>query len=103
VERPLFSRSRRPFVAPPPDVTEPAPQIAEPVQVAAEPQFTLQGVYIQGSVRRALILLAQSQAQWQSVGDDVLGWNITEIGPNEITLEARGQSRRLKLYVEKYP
>jgi hypothetical protein len=101
VERPLFSRSRRPFVLPPPEVIAPAPEISEPVQVAAEPQLTLQGVYIQGQVRRALILSTESPAQWQGVGDDISGWNITEIGANGITLEAQGQTRLLKLYVEK--
>ena len=103
VERPLFSRSRRPFVPPPAEVTETFPEISEPAQAVAEPQLSLKGVYIQGGVRRALILSTESPAQWQSVGDDVSGWNITEIGANEITLEAQGQTRRLKLYVEKYP
>lgn len=99
--RPLFSRTRRPFVPPPVERVEPAPEEPQSVQAISEPPLTLQGVYIRGRTRRALILSAEASAQWKTVGDTVSGWNIIEIAPNGIQLEAGGETRDIKLYVEK--
>ena len=99
-ERPLFSRSRRPFVPPQPVVVEQPPP--EPQPVAAEPQITLQGVMISGRTRHALILAGGEPApRWLSEGDSVTGWKIKEIGTNGVRLIAEGQTRKVNLYVEK--
>jgi hypothetical protein len=102
IERPLFSRSRRPFVPTPPAPSlqqPPEPQVAE---VIAEPQVTLQGVFIGAQVRRALILTpAEPLASWRTEGDTVGGWQVAEIKANELILKTAGQQRVIKLYVEK--
>lgn len=99
-DRPLFSRSRRPYVPPPP---EPAQiDVVETQVILPEPQLTLQGIFISGSVRRALIATPDSPAAtWHNEGDSISSWRLAEIKPNTLILLAGDQRRTVELYVEK--
>jgi hypothetical protein len=101
LERPIFSRTRRPYV--PPTTLPPAEQ-AQPTPdvILSEPQFILQGIFIRGHLRLALIQTAEnSLAVWIREGEEISGWVLAEIEPNELILQAGGQKRTVELYVEK--
>ena len=91
LERPLFSKTRRPPSA------KSAPQLA-----AAEPSpdgLSVSGVTIIGRHSRAFILSSDApKGAWVSEGSMVAGWRLTAISPTGIRLEAQGRSAKLTLY-----
>jgi hypothetical protein len=100
--RPLFSRSRRPFMPPPQEIAEPAPPEPEQVATLGDPQIVLQGVMITDRAEQALILAdGEAAPRWRNVGESVGGWTIAEIAENGVRLTAEQQSRTVNLYVEK--
>jgi len=85
--RPIFDPSRRP-VAGPPD--QPS---ADGIAAGALPPMTLVGVIIDNQTRLALIKLSQAQqALSYAVGSSLAGWQIVEIGADNIVLRARGMA-----------
>ena len=101
--RPLFSRSRRPFdpvqaiVAA--AVVAPVPQPAAPPPDAS--QLSVRGILIEGASRQALIVTPEfPDGVWMTTGAEVMGWKITGLGPNGITLKTGQQGVDLKLYVD---
>ena len=102
--RPIFRADRKPFVAavePPPPVIEEvveAPQAAPPAQPPEG--LKLVGVMRDGEGRdRALVKSAQSpSASWLEVGDEIDGWQISEITQSGMTLSADAASVTLNLY-----
>ena len=100
LERPLFSRTRRPYVPPQLPPAEEPP--AAPEVILSEPQLTIQGIFIRGEIRQALILSAENpSAVWISEGENISGWMLAEIKPNELILLAGTRRRTIELYVEK--
>jgi hypothetical protein len=101
--RPLFRQSRRPFdpvqatVAE--AVQEPAPLPAEPAPDAS--QLSVRGILIDGLSMQALIVTPGApDGVWMTLGADVMGWKITGLDPNGVTLAAGQQGVDLKLYVD---
>ena len=80
VLRPLFFESRRPFVPPPADV---AAAEAEPDQPLA---IELVGTLVTDQGRAALIQPEGEPAAWHRKGEKIAGWELREIGPDQITL-----------------
>ncbi|MDA4848841.1 hypothetical protein [Hoeflea poritis] len=107
-ERPLFSRSRRKFVPPPP------PKPAKPIQTAAikkpsappratalaipPPDFTLIGVSISKEASSALLTSSGGENKWVVEGDSINSWTVADIDNDSVGLENGGRSVRLHLY-----
>jgi hypothetical protein len=107
--RPVFSATRRPFVPPPPPAPpEPAP-VAElpPPAPAAAPDpghFQLKGIMIGDATAKALVVSPESPAgQWLTVGATVMGWKLTRIGDDAVSLNSGAGTVELKLYVDNRP
>jgi hypothetical protein len=117
--RPLFAPTRRPFVAPQPDapqitdtpdepLPEPAPEVVsepvpetEPAPVVDPAGFQLKGILVAGAKRTSLIVSPDNATgQWLSVGAQVMGWTIAEIGDDRLVLKNGDQSHTLKQYVD---
>jgi hypothetical protein len=103
LKHPVFRQSRRPFdpvqVTVAEVVQEPAPQPAAPPPDAS--QLSVRGILIEGPLKQALIVTPEApDGIWMTLGAEVLGWKITELGPNGVTLKAGQQGVDLKLYVD---
>jgi hypothetical protein len=104
-ERPIFSQTRRPFVAavaqaPPPDPEAP-PEVAPPSANYDAKQFSLRGVLISGNARRALIASPESpDGIWVAIGSEIMGWKVANVERDGVKLMAKGQSAQIKLYVD---
>ena len=100
--RPIFTRTRRPFVAP--VAAQPAAPAAEPstpAALAAEPVVTLSAVTIHGQARRALLASKEHPGgRWMSEGDAVEGWAVTAIDADRLTLATGARSLTVRLYRE---
>lgn len=96
VDRPPFSRSRRPPI--PEAVVEDAPPEPTP---AVAPAFTakLLGVRIQTQNRAALFHGSnQASARWVTEGEKIDGWTVFEIDGNGVFLRNADQRYELRLW-----
>lgn len=102
LERPIFIRTRRPYVPPPPEAVPVEQPPVQPEIVLQEPQVTLQGIFIRGRTRQALVLTPENALPvWVNEGANITGWKLSEIKPNQLILLAGTQRRTIELYVEK--
>ncbi|PBC08187.1 hypothetical protein [Mesorhizobium sp. WSM3859] len=104
--RPLFTPTRRKFVA----VAERAPAPAQvasdstpPAQpVASAPPLqapALLGISINGASARALLKSAGAEtANWYGNGETIDGWTVANVEKDAATLEQGGKSARILLY-----
>jgi hypothetical protein len=120
--RPLFSPTRRPFVAPKQPEPEPVAEVQPPAEPTPEPvepppapepppelpppydpgQFQLKGVLQNGE--NLAVLLATPDAPnglWLSTGSEIMGWTIVNIDKNAVTLETGANKVVVQQYVEK--
>jgi type II secretory pathway component PulC len=103
--RPVFSPTRRPFVAP-----IVSTQQVQPEQVVVQPQsqtltdsslFQLKGILLSDSRTAALIVTPENaDGKWYSNTDNVMGWKISKINANSVELMANGQSKTIQQYVD---
>jgi hypothetical protein len=107
--RPIFSPTRRSFVPPPP-APPPAPEpMAEPPPpppvAASDPsQLQLKGVMIGGATAKALLVSPESPSgQWLTVGTTIMGWKVTKIADDTVSLDGGAAAYELKLYVDNGP
>jgi hypothetical protein len=95
--RPVFFRSREPFVpapAPPPPAL-----IAAPPLMVVDPGLVLGGVMMKNDVRKAYVSsIAGASGAWTSEGDEFMGWRIRSISRTGAKLEQGGRSIDLQLY-----
>jgi hypothetical protein len=95
--RPVFFKSREPFVlapTPPPPVL-----IATPPPMVVDPGLVLGGVMIKNDVRKAYVFSrAGASGAWTSEGDEFQGWQIRSISRTGAKLEQKGRSIDLQLY-----
>lgn len=101
--RPLFSPTRRPFLAP--VAMEP---VAAPLEILdadaridppQPPNFALVGIH--KSPQKAMVLVqtnGTSDALWLSVGGTIDQWNVTSIGRSSVDLTRGPQTVTLELY-----
>jgi hypothetical protein len=95
--RPVFFKSREPFVPPPPP--PPPVLIAAPPPVVVDPGLVLGGVMIKNDVRKAYVFSrASAGGAWIGEGDDFMGWQIRSINRTSAKLEQKGRSIDLQLY-----
>ena len=103
VERPLFEETRRPVqdtaapvqdeAAPEPEADPPAPPAERPV-----PDVRLLGVLSGGARTASLLSVAGDDPQWRSVGDDIDGWNLSEIAASHVLFTDQERAYRVELY-----
>ncbi|RYG99777.1 MAG: hypothetical protein EON58_02675 [Alphaproteobacteria bacterium] len=100
LERPLFSPSRRDFVLDAP-APEPVVQVVEEAIPEPRQQFQvkLQGTRTIAGRSSALVDVNNEGGLWVDIGDDVVGWTVSEISPGSLVL-SHGPER---LVVELYP
>jgi type II secretory pathway component PulC len=95
--RPVFFKSREPFVpapAPPPPVV-----VSTPPPTIVDPGLVLGGVMIKNDVRKAYVFSrAGASGAWASEGDEFMGWQIKSINGTGARLAQKGRSIDLQLY-----
>lgn len=104
--RPIFLPTRRPYVAPPEENLPPEIDAALlTLPQAAAPDVSLlvlKGIRLNEGNQQALVLSATSPAaQWLSLGSEIEGFRLVEIGDDRVTLEAGQQRVEIKLYENK--
>jgi hypothetical protein len=105
LNRPIFFKDRRPYVAPPPPPPPPPPApvvvAPPPPPVIADPGFKLAGISITDERKRAFLSLpSQGAGNWVSEGEEIAGWQVRQILQERVTLQQAGQSIELLLYKE---
>jgi hypothetical protein len=98
--RPLFAPDRRPWQPPPTlrvvDVVDEAVEVVD----TPPPDLLLLGVAIAGG--RASVLIGDmdgnTEPEWVAEGDTVLGWTVTAVSGQSVTLSGGGQEVSLSLY-----
>jgi hypothetical protein len=95
--RPLFFKSREPYVPPPPP--PPAPIAASPAS-GCRSRYLARGNHDEGRYQKGLFLRhAGTGGTWTSEGDEFMGWKVTAIDRTGTRREQRGHSLDLQLYV----
>jgi hypothetical protein len=95
--RPVFFKSREPFVPPPPP--PPAAVKPTPAPVAVDPGLVLGGVMIKNDIRKAYVFSrASTTGLWISEGGDFMGWQLKSINGSGAKLEQNGRLLELQLY-----
>jgi hypothetical protein len=96
--RPIFFKSREPFVpAPPP----PPPVVAAmPPPVVVDPGLVIGGVLIKDGVKKVYVFSRANAGAgaWISEGQDFMGWSIRSVSGAGAKLEQQGRSIDLRLY-----
>jgi hypothetical protein len=101
--RPLFAKTRAPFVPPPPPPPPVrAPPPPPPAPVFVDPGFTVGGVMITGPLRKAyLTKKPEPRGAWVSEGEDFMGWKVQSISASTAKLQQNDHTIELRLYPEK--
>ncbi len=94
VQRPLFSRSRQ-GVAP-----ASAPVLAAaPMPSMLDQDITLKGVFISGPLAKAFLLSSQNPlGVWVQVDEELSGWRVISVQPDQVILQGRGEKRTVQLH-----
>jgi hypothetical protein len=96
--RPIFSRSRAPFVPPAPSTPKPAP----PPVAFTDPGFVLGGVMVNGTIKKAyLSQKADKSGVWVGEGDDFIGWRVQSITTDAAKLQKETHVIEVLLYPER--
>jgi hypothetical protein len=98
--KPVFFKSRAPYVPPPPAPPPPPPKpVAAPPPVPIDPGLVLGGVVIMEEVKKAYIFnRSDSRGAWLSEGETILGWKVESIDALTARLQQRGRTIELQLY-----
>jgi hypothetical protein len=95
--RPIFFKSREPFVPQPPDTTKRAKATAVPVFV--DPGLVLGGIMISRTARQAyLFQKSKPDGSWIREGEDFLGWKLEFLDQGDARLQKEGHTIDLQLY-----
>jgi hypothetical protein len=95
--RPVFFKTREPFVQPS------APPAAVPKVVAppptTDPGFVISGVMISGGLKKVYISTrANANAVWAREGEDLMGWRIRIVDEHGARLEQNGRVIEVALF-----
>lgn len=95
--RPIFFKTRQPYVPPPPPSA--ASQPAAAVAPVVDPGFVLGGVIIERALRKAFLFSrANPQGTWVSEGDNLLGWTLRSVAATGVELQQQGRTIGVSLY-----
>jgi len=105
LERPLFAKTRAPYVpppAPPPPALVQAPPPAPAAPVFVDPGFSVGGVMINGGTRKAYLMKKpQPHGLWVREGEDFMGWKVQSVGASTARLQQNDRTIELRLYPER--
>jgi hypothetical protein len=89
VQRPLFSRSRQLAVA---MMAALPPLPPPPPVIAIDRGITLKGVFINGTQAKAFMISTQNPlGAWIQAGEEIAGWRVVAIEPDQVTLEGHNE------------
>ncbi|MBK3665369.1 hypothetical protein JJE66_29570 [Bradyrhizobium diazoefficiens] len=95
--RPVFARMRQTPIGVADTSADAAPLTGSPPVAALDSNIVLRGVLISGSLQKAFITSAQNPVgRWIQVNGEIDGWRLTEVKPEQVTLEGQGQTLALK-------
>jgi type II secretory pathway component PulC len=100
----LFSSDRREELP----ETSPAPSVVQPSK-PLDSRFALFGIVIEGNEKKALVSNLNKKTPmekeyiWVKVGDKIGNLNISEIGPQQVTVTEGGSSHTVRLSDQSYP
>jgi general secretion pathway protein N len=98
LERPLFSPNRRKAAVEPP----PPPPVQEPLKPPpAPPSVALLGVIADPEGSQALLRAESAKPIRVRVGDDVMGWRVTDIAAQQLTLTLGERAVSIALFAQK--
>lgn len=97
--RPIFLKTREPFVPPPPTPPPLPKTTAAPPPVVVDPGLVLGGIMIASDAKKAyLFSKADSQGTWMSEGETIMGWKLHSIDPTSTRLQQADRTIELWLY-----
>jgi len=97
--RPVFFKSRAPYVPPPPAPPAVPKPVAVPPPAPVDPGLVLGGVIITDRARKAyLFSKAEQRGNWLSEGDTIMGWKLEAIDAMSARLRQAGRTIELQLY-----
>lgn len=97
-QRPLFHRTRRPYLPPPPEPEPPVVPIAvEATPALPAPDAKLLGTRLIAGNWKALIALGE-ELNWYSTGDDLRGWLAKHIDGATVVLNRNDEIHELRLF-----
>jgi len=95
LQRPLFSRSRQAAAAAVGD-TPPSPA----AMTTLDQGLTLKGVYINGAMAKAFLISAQNPlGAWVQVDEEIAGWRVVAIKPEQVLLDSQNEKLEVLLGV----
>jgi hypothetical protein len=93
VQRPLFSRTRQVVVAP-------EPASAPPPTLTLDQGITLKGVFVNEGFAKAFLLTTQNPVGvWVQVNEEINGWRVAAVLPDQVVLEGQNQKLVVPLNV----
>jgi hypothetical protein len=97
--KPVFFKSRLPYVRPPPAPQPPPKPAFAPPPAPVDPGLVLGGIMIANGVRKAYVFKkGDSRGAWLSEGDAVMGWKLEALDTMSAKLQRAGRSIELQLY-----
>jgi hypothetical protein len=97
--RPVFFKSREPYVPPPPAPPPLPTPVATPPPAPVDPGLALGGVAIMDGTRKAYIFSkADTRGAWIAEGETILGWTVESIDATTARLQQAERSIELQLY-----
>jgi len=100
--RPIFFKTRKPFVPPPPAPPPPPTRPTFPPPVVADPGLVLGGIMVMEGVRKAYVFRkTDPSGTWVAHGEDFMGWKIKTIDAAGIVLGNGERNIDLKLYPQR--
>lgn len=97
IERPVFFKTREPFVLPPP--APPTVVRVAPAPPIIDPGFVITGIMIVESIKRVYMSSRGNGAGvWASEGDNIGGWKIVSVNRNSAKLEQNGRVLEVSLF-----
>src|SRR5262249_5326893 len=95
--RPLFAKTRAPFVPPPPPPPPVQPPPPPPAPVFVDPGFSVGGVVISGMIRKAYLMKKpEPHGVWVREGDDFMGWKVHSISASTAKLQQNDRTIELQ-------
>jgi hypothetical protein len=93
--RPIFSRSRAPYVPPALSAPKPGP----PPVAFVDPRFVLGGVVVNGAVKKAYLFQKTNKSgAWVGEGDEFVGWRVQSITSDLAMLQKETHVVEVRLY-----
>jgi hypothetical protein len=117
LNRPVFFKTRQPYVTPPPPPPPASPSPPSPPQIAEvtppapppplpppDPELALAGVIITAGVKRVYLIPRgnPTEGSWIAEGEEIHGWRVNAISNASVALQSSGRTVELLLYESDY-